>query len=148
MAKPFKKNLLHRIVNPLMMLALRFGLAPSRSRILVTRGRRTGKQYETPINLVERDGQRYLVSPYGTEGWARNARAAGQVGLRRRGQDEDVTIAGVAPEEAAPVLKQYLGENPITKPYFDHDASQPESAFVAEAPGHPVFRIVDSRPRA
>jgi deazaflavin-dependent oxidoreductase (nitroreductase family) len=148
MAKPFKKNLLHRIVNPLLIAALRLGFGLPNLRVLVTQGRKSGKRYRTPVNLVLQDGQRYIVSPYGTEGWARNARAAGRVGLRRRGKDEDVTIEEIAPEQAAPVLKQYLRENPITKPYFDTDASAPEGAFLAEAPGHPVFRIVDSKPPA
>jgi deazaflavin-dependent oxidoreductase (nitroreductase family) len=145
-AKPFKKNLLHRIVNPLLIGALRLGFGLPNLRVLVTKGRKSGKRYQTPVNLVLRDGQRYIVSPYGTEGWARNARAAGVVGLRRRGKDEDVTIEELAPEQAAPVLKQYLRENPITKPYFDADSSSPEDDFVAEAPGHPVFRVVASRP--
>ena len=146
MAKPFEKNLLHRIVNPLMMASLRAGMGPERSRILVTRGRRSGKRYETPVNLLVRNGQRYLVSPYGTEGWARNARAAGKVTLLRRGQNEEVMIVEAGPEEAAPVLKQYLQENRITKAYFDADVSADDSAFLPESPGHPVFRITSSKP--
>jgi hypothetical protein len=52
-----------------------------------------------------------------------------------------VTIADPGPEEAAPVLKQYVTELPITRPFFDATPNAPLEAFVAEAHRHPVFRI-------
>jgi hypothetical protein len=71
----------------------------------------------------------------------RNARAAGQVTLSRGRHTETVAIAELGPEEAAPVLKQYVTELPITRPFFDAKLDASLEAFVAEAHRHPVFRI-------
>ena len=91
---------------------------------------------------MEQAGQRWLVAPYGPVGWVRNARAAGWVLLRRRGRSERVRIIELGPEESAPVLKAYVQRVSIVRPYFDARPDDPPEAFVAEAPRHPVFRIV------
>jgi hypothetical protein len=52
-----------------------------------------------------------------------------------------VAIADLGPEQAAPVLKQYVTKIPITRPFFDVKPDAPLEAFVAEARRHPVFRI-------
>jgi hypothetical protein len=54
-----------------------------------------------------------IVAPYGEVGWVRNARAAGQVTLRRGRRSEAVSIIEVSPENAAPVLKKYLVQVPV-----------------------------------
>lgn len=92
------------------------------------------------MNLVE-DGERWLVAPYGEVGWVKNARAAGQVALRRGQGIETARIAEVSPEEAAPVLRRYLASNGIVKPFFDVTPDSPLEHFAAEAARHPVFRI-------
>jgi hypothetical protein len=83
-----------------------------------------------------------LVAPYGEGGWVRNARAAGRVTLSRGGRSERVAIFEVQPAEAAPVLRRYVAQVPITKPYFDVGPDSSLDAFLAEAPRHPVFRVV------
>jgi len=52
-----------------------------------------------------------------------------------------VAIAELGADEAAPVLKRYKAEIPITRPFFDAKPDAPLEAFVAEAHRHPVFRI-------
>jgi hypothetical protein len=47
----------------------------------------------------------------------------------------------LGPEERVPVLKQYVTEVPITRPFFDAIPDSTLEAFVAEAHRHPVFRI-------
>lgn len=141
MAKPFKRNLLHRVVNPLTLGLLRLGLGLKQSRALTVTGRKSGREYTTPVNLVFRDGKRYLVSPYGTKGWAMNARAAGKVTLSRGRKREEVAIREMPPAEAGPVLRQYYDENAITHPYFDVTAESTDAEFAAEAPLHPVFLL-------
>jgi len=82
------------------------------------------------------------VAPYGAVGWVRNARAAGRVTLSRGSRSEVVRVAELGPEESAPVLKRYVTEVPITRPFFDVTPDSPLDAFRAEAPRHPVFRIL------
>jgi hypothetical protein len=50
-------------------------------------------------------------------------------------------VEELAPDEAAPVLRQYLRTTPIVKRFFGVTADAPVEAFVAEAPRHPVFRL-------
>jgi hypothetical protein len=75
-------------------------------------------------------------------GWVRNARAAGEVSLARGGRHESVLIEGLGPEESVPVLRKYLEEVPVTRPYFDVTPDSSKEAFAVEAPKHPVFRII------
>lgn len=143
MAKTYRLTTGRRILNRLMRGLLRLGLAPRTTYLLTVRGRRTGMPYSTPVTLVV-DAGRWLVAPYGPGGWVRNARAAGHVTLSRGRRSEVVRIIELGPEEAAPVLQRYVVRVPITRPYFDVGPESPLAAFVAEAPRHPVFRILGS----
>jgi deazaflavin-dependent oxidoreductase (nitroreductase family) len=142
MAKSYRLTPLRRIANVLMRLLLRLGLAPRTTVLLTVPGRRSGTPRSTPVTLVEEDGQRWLVAPYGPVGWVRNARAAGQVELSRGGRSETVHVQELAPEAAAPILKAYVERVPITRPYFDAAPDAPLAAFAAAAPKHPVFQII------
>lgn len=142
MAKSYRLTPLRRLANILMRLLLRLGLAPRTTMLLTVPGRHSGTLRSTPVTLVEMDGQRWLVAPYGPVGWVRNARAAGQVELSRGRRSEMVRVKELAPEAAAPILKAYLERVPITRPYFDAAPDAPLAAFVAEAARHPVFQVV------
>jgi hypothetical protein len=48
----------------------------------------------------------------------------------------------LTPDERAPVLKEYLKQAPAVKPYVDVTLKSPLEVFEAEAPRHPVFRVV------
>jgi deazaflavin-dependent oxidoreductase (nitroreductase family) len=142
MAKAYRLTPLRRVANVLMRLLLRLGLAPRTTMLLTVPGRRSGTPRSTPVTLVEEDGQRWLVAPYGPVGWVRNARAAGQVELSRGRRCETVRVEELAPEAAAPILKTYVERVPITRAYFDAAPDAPLAAFVAEAARHPVFQVV------
>ena len=120
----------------------RFGLAGRHAYLLTVRGRTTGRAYSTPVILIE-DGDRWLVAPYGEVGWVRNARAAGEVEISRSGRSQVMQIVEVEPEQAAPVLKQYLKSVPVVRPFFDVKPGSPIEEFVSEAPRHPVFRLTE-----
>ena len=80
------------VVNPLLM---RFGVVPS----LAVRGRRNGEWRRVPVNVLELDGQRYLVAPRGDTQWARNLRATGRGELRWRGRVESFRTTEVSDHE-------------------------------------------------
>ncbi len=142
MGKSYSVNTRVRIVNRIMSTMIRLGIGPKSMYILTVRGRKTGTLYSTPISIVEQDGNRWLVSPYGEVSWVHNARAAGQVTLSRGRRVETVHIEELGPEESAPVLKAYITQEAITRPYFDAGVDSPLEAFAAEASRHPVFRIL------
>jgi deazaflavin-dependent oxidoreductase (nitroreductase family) len=121
--------------------SLRLGVSPPNTYLLSVRGRKTGMIYSTPVTLVERDGQRWLVAPYGEVSWVKNARAAGEVTLSRGAKSETVRLVELSPDEAAPVLKQYLTRIAVVRPYFDVTPRSELREFVGEASRHPVFRI-------
>ena len=116
------------------------GLVPH-SYLLTTRGRRTGRLRRNPVVIVEHDGRRWLVAPYGPVGWVHNARAAGEVHLSRRGRSRPYAIREVSDDEAGRVLKQYIRIASATRAYFQADQDDPVESFVAEAAHHPVFEL-------
>lgn len=141
MAAKFEQTRLRRLGNALIGPLARLGLAGRRTHVLTVPGRKTGRPRSTPVQLLFFDGERWLVAPYGEGDWVKNARAAGTVDLTRARKTERVRVDEVGPEEAAPVLREYLSHTPIVKPYFDATADSPLEAFAAEAARHPVFRV-------
>jgi deazaflavin-dependent oxidoreductase (nitroreductase family) len=135
------QSALHRGLNVVMVALLRRGLGPPGIYLLETRGRKTGTVRTTPVSLVQDGSTRWLVSPYGTPAWVHNARAAGEVTLRRGKRAETVPITELDAKAAAPVLKRYASEQRVTRPWFDAPHDGPAEAFVAEAARHPVFRL-------
>ncbi len=145
MAKTYQLTPGRKLANALMRALLRTGFQPGSTYLLTVTGRKSGRLFTTPVTLVEEDGQRWLVAPYGEVNWVRNARAAGQVTLTRGHSSETLSIVELSPAERAPVPKQYLRHVPIVRPFFAATASSPLEAFVAEASCHPVFRLANPR---
>jgi len=141
-ATAYRLSPIRRAVNALVHVLLRAGLGPPRTYLLTVPGRRTGQPRSTPVTLVETGGQRCLVAPYGAVSWVQNARAAGRATLSRGRRSETAKLEELGPAESAPVLRQYVREVPITRPFFDAGPDAPLEAFAAEAPRHPVFRIM------
>ena len=140
-APTFRNTPLRKLGNLVIAPLARRGLAGKRTHILTTIGRKTGRRYSTPVQLVFLDGERWLVAPYGERAWVKNARAAGTVELTRAGRTQTVRIEEVDAQTAAPVLREYLRKTPVTKPFFTAKRNAPVEAFAAEAPRHPVFRL-------
>ncbi len=135
------RSRIRRALNVAMEAALRRGLGPPHVFLLETRGRRTGAVHTTPVSLVEGDDGRFLVSPYGTPGWVHNARAAGEITLRKGHDAQTLRVTELDAQAAAPVLKRYVGQERVVRPWFDARPDDPEASFVAEAARHPVFRL-------
>ncbi len=132
------RNLLNR---PVLVLT-RHGVSVWGSRILEVRGRTSGELRRTPVNLLDVDGRRYLVSPRGNGQWVRNARADGGrlslvVGRRR----ERFVATELADADKAPILRAYLGKWKFeVGAFFDGVGPDAPDAEVARiAPDHPVF---------
>jgi len=41
-----------------------------------------------------------------------------------------------------PVLREYYRRFRVTRPFFEVNSDSPNEAWLAEAPRHPVFRLV------
>jgi hypothetical protein len=114
---------------------IRAGLVPH-SYLSTTRGRRTGRLRTNPVTVVERDGRRWLVAPYGPVASVHSARAAGRVTLRRR---RETRLRSAAPEEVGPV--RYVQIARPTRPCFRADKDAPVEESIGEADRHPVFEL-------
>jgi deazaflavin-dependent oxidoreductase (nitroreductase family) len=141
MAKTYRLNFGARLINSVFRLMTRLGLGASYRYILTVPGRKTGRIYSTPVDAIEVAGDRWLVAGYGPVNWVRNARAAGEVTLSRGGRSEKFNVEEAAAETAIPVLRAYIGEIKVTRPYFDADPDSPGDAIAAELKRHAVFRL-------
>jgi hypothetical protein len=77
MAKSYRLSRGTRLINSLFQALTLVGLGASYRHILTVRGRNTGRLYSTPVDIIELDGERWLVAGYGLTSWVRNVRAAG-----------------------------------------------------------------------
>jgi hypothetical protein len=77
-----KPSLFEHTFNRLFAIAIGFGLGLGHNYVVEVRGRKSGRIFSSPVDLLEFEGRRYLVAPRGETNWVRNARAAGRVALR------------------------------------------------------------------
>lgn len=147
MARKYRLGVVRKAVNVLVTAGLKRGIpiAGSTGWLLTTRGRRSGTDRTTPVNVVEVGGDRWLVSPYGRVGWVHNLRADPTARLWRGETRETWEVEEAGAATAGPVLRAYVRKLPVTAPFFDAKPGDPAEAFAAEADRHPVFRLARSR---
>jgi deazaflavin-dependent oxidoreductase (nitroreductase family) len=142
MARTYRPTLFGRLRDRVMTFMLSKGAGPPGLYLLTVPGRKTGIPRTTPVAPLQDSEGRWLVAPYGPNGWPQNARAAGRVTLSRGRTAETFAAAELGPVDAAPILKRYLAEHPRTVgAYFDVGKDGALEEFAAEAPRHPVFRL-------
>jgi deazaflavin-dependent oxidoreductase (nitroreductase family) len=141
-AKTYQLRFGTRLVNAVFRLLTRLGLGASYRHILTVPGRKSGRLYSTPVDVIEQGSDRWLVAGYGPASWVRNVRAAGQVTLSRGGHSERFKVVEAGGEEAVPVLRKYIAEIRVTRAYFDARPDSPDDAVAAELPRHSVFRLI------
>ena len=132
------------IFNPMVALATRLGLSMRGSRVLSTRGRKSGAWRTTPVNPLNYEGGRYLVAPRGETHWVRNVRANGEAKLRIGRKEEAIRLEELPDAEKLPLLRAYLKLWAWeTKQFFGlPGADVPDVEIERIAPEHPVFRVV------
>jgi deazaflavin-dependent oxidoreductase (nitroreductase family) len=130
--------------NPCVQMLTEFGVSVYGSRVLAVRGRKTGQWRTTAVNLLDYNGQRYLVAPRGVTDWVRNIRHLPSGELRVGKRTEAIKVVELSDAEKPPVLRHYLKRWKWEVGQFFEgvgpDASDAEIERIA--PNHPVFRIV------
>jgi len=140
MAKTYRLGRGERVANTLFAAMTRLGLGAR------YRGRRSGLARSTPVDVMTTGGERYLVAPYGEVNWVWNLRAAGHLTLTRRGNVEAFTAEEIHGGAAAPVIRAYLHQVPVTRAYWDVDEHAGDAELAAQTDRHPVFRLTAKRP--
>src|SRR5215471_16164969 len=108
MPKTYRLNVGARLINFVFRLMTRLRLGASYRHILTVPGRKTGRLFSTPVDVIEVAGDRWLVAGYGPASWVRNARAAGEVTLSRGGNSETLEVEEATGQIAIPVLRAYI----------------------------------------
>jgi deazaflavin-dependent oxidoreductase (nitroreductase family) len=135
----FTRNVFNQVVAAL----TRLGISVWGSRVLEVRGRKSGRAYRTPVNLLTFEGRRYIVAPRGHTQWVRNLRAAGEGRLLLGRGSERFRAAEVPDAEKEPILREYLRRWKLEVGVFfgGVGADSPSEELRRVAPDHPVFRI-------
>ena len=119
------------------------GIAPGYMRLLQVRGRKTGRSYSSPVNLLQVDGKAYLVAPRGRTQWVRNAEATGEIVLKRGSVRRKYRLRPLSDPEKPEILKLYLESyKSAVQRYFPVPAGSPAAAFRGIASNYPVFELL------
>ncbi len=132
-----------RFFNRIFGFLVGLGLGFSYNYLLEVRGRKTGKLYSTPINLLKLQGKRYLVAPRGRTQWVRNAEAAGEVTLKKGSSRQKFRLRPIPDVDKPIILKAYLDTfKREVQRYFSIPAGSPSEAFSAIAGSYPAFELL------
>jgi deazaflavin-dependent oxidoreductase (nitroreductase family) len=119
------------------------GLAPKFIYLLEVRGRKTGKIYRSPVNLMEIAGKQILVAPRGRTQWVRNAEASNEITLKRAGYRQSFALKAIPDSEKPPILKEYLDRySSAVKKFFPVPPNSPIDSFRPIAANYPVFELI------
>lgn len=80
--------------------------------VLTVPGRRSGQPRDTPLTVLERDGQRYVMGGFPAADWIRNVRAAGGGTLTVAGVAEQVSLVELDAEQARPIMREWPAVTP------------------------------------
>src|SRR5213083_2868532 len=135
-----------RVFSRLFGVLVGLGLGLPHNYLLEVRGRRSGRRYSTPVDVLTHDGRRFLVAGRGETQWVRNARVSGEVTLRKGMRGEACRLRALADAEKPEVLKAYLDRFKMTvQRYFPIPAGSPVERFAPVAAGYPVFELMSER---
>lgn len=132
-----------RVFNRAWGFLVGIGLGFSYNYLLQVCGRKSGKLYSTPIDLLQLNGKRFLVAPRGRTQWVRNAEASGEVTLKKGSMRQVFTLRPLLEEEKLAVLKAYLEQfKTEVQRYFPVPAGSAPEAFREIAPRYPAFELI------
>jgi deazaflavin-dependent oxidoreductase (nitroreductase family) len=135
-------TLLDRIINRAFGFLVKLGFGLSHNFLIEVRGRKSGRLYSTPVNVLDYEGKRYLVAPRGDTQWVRNVIVSREATLVKGTKREPVHLRPIADEAKAEILKTYLDRYKLTvQRYFPVPAGSLTEAFEPLAARYPVFEI-------
>ncbi len=152
-----------RLVNPAFRRYLGAGLPAGPNGLLTVRGRTSGRPRTVPVAILELGDRRFVEASFGQVNWVRNLRASGAAVVRKGRSSETVQTVELAPETAAPILREALAPYPpsrLVRAVVGRDARPPVavlrffrirvdqnlSEYVAGASRRPVFELLPMPP--
>lgn len=145
--QPFQKpTAIDRLFNAVFGFLVGLGVGLAHNYLLQVRGRKSGRVYSTPVDVLAHGGQRYLVAPRGYTQWVKNAQASGRVTLKKGSRRDEFQLRAVPDRDKPELLKAYLDRFKLTvQRYFPIPAGSPAEDFVALASRYPVFELLPAR---
>ena len=132
-----------RLFNRVYGFLVGLGLGFSYNYLLQVRGRKSGKVYSTPVDLLEIDGKRFLVAPRGRAQWVRNAEAAGEITLKKGRERRRFRLQPLDGPEKLRILQAYLDRfRREVQTYFPVAAGSPPETFEPIAQNYPAFELI------
>ncbi len=137
-----RPSVLERLFNRSFGFLVGLGLGFPHNYLLQVHGRKSGRLYSTPVDLLEVDGKKYLVAPRGRTQWVRNAEASGNVVLKKGRYRQEFCVRPIPDAERPPILKAYLDQfRREVQRYFPVQAGSEVQAFAPIARDYPVFEL-------
>jgi deazaflavin-dependent oxidoreductase (nitroreductase family) len=131
------------VLNRVFGVLVGMGWGFSHTYLLQVRGRKSGKIYSTPVDLLLMDGTRFLVAPRGQTQWVRNAEAAGEVTLKKGKLLQRFKLRSLSDQEKPPILKAYLDQfKAEVQRFFPVPAGSPVEAFHDLLQSYPAFELI------
>jgi len=137
-----KPSAMERVFNRVFGALVGLGIGLKHNYLLQVRGRKSGRVYSTPVDVLVYGEKLYLVAPRGTTQWVRNVRANDRVTLKRGRTSEEFHARAIPDGDKPPLLKAYLERFKTTvQRYFAVPAQSPVEAFAPLAQHYPVFEL-------
>jgi len=134
---------LERAFNRVFGFLVGLGLGFSHNYLLQVRGRKSGKLFSTPVDLLELGGKRFLVAPRGRTQWVRNAEASGEITLKKGRSLQRFRLRPIPDVDKPEILKAYLDNfKREVQTYFPVPAGSPAQAFAALVQNYPAFELI------
>ena len=109
--------------------------------LLTVPGRKSGQPRTVALAIMQRNGKRYVGSPYGIVDWVRNLRAAGEAMLTRGRRSETIRATELPPQEAALVIREEIQVgNPFMK-FYGVTAESSLEELERAVSSHPLFLL-------
>jgi deazaflavin-dependent oxidoreductase (nitroreductase family) len=137
-----KPTPIERLLNGMVGVLVGWGLGFSYNYLLQVQGRRSGRIYSMPVNVLDLNGRRFVVATRGETQWVRNARSSGQVWLKKGRRREEYRLRTVSDNEKPVILKAYLDHFRATaQRFFPVASGSPLGAFPPIANRYPAFEL-------
>ena len=131
-----------RLAGQVFAALLRVGIGFQHNFILEVRGRKSGRVFSTPVNLLIHDGKTYLCASRGETQWVRNARVAGRVTLVKGSRRAEYPVRELPVADRPEPLKEFLDRFATSvQRYYPVKKGAPVSAFAECAGTMPVFEL-------
>jgi len=119
------------------------GIGPAHIYLLQVRGRKSGKLFSTPVDLLPFKGTLYLVAPRGRTQWVRNAEAAGEITLKKGSKVQKYRLRPIVNADKPEILKAYLDNfKAEVQRYFPVPAGSPVQDFAGIVESYPAFELL------